>query len=254
LAATAAAGRHGALEASRGALLAAHAACGMAMTSRSREAARMLRAAEGMLRSAIAVLTQPVAEPDAAKRVAGEPAGKPATKPWRKRGTRGSKKWDMDVSNSSGENKLAEGSGTGSKMVDVVLVPRHLPLGGVSGAQANEPDMPQPSSRSQAATEARSSEEHSTAGHADGDTAHVGADAKAAATHGSDASGPEAAGGERSMTAGTEVRQLSAGRARLIALFRGFADGIGNQALSADAVVADLSALVMVVPALMGQG
>eukprot|EP00959_Pyramimonas_sp_CCMP1952_P359960 7537068-Pyramimonas_sp.AAC.1 len=50
-----------ALEASRGALLAVHAAAGLAAASGRRPAARLVRAAEGLLRTAIAQLGAPPA-------------------------------------------------------------------------------------------------------------------------------------------------------------------------------------------------
>ena len=74
-------GRCCAVEASRGALLAAHAACGLA-AGHFREGVRLLRAAEGLLRAAVAALSAPEVAP------APAPAGGSAA-PRRRRRRRG---------------------------------------------------------------------------------------------------------------------------------------------------------------------
>ena len=63
--------QRGAIEAARGALVAIHAAAGLAGTG-CRDAARMLRAAEGLVRTAVATLVAPTPSPSVA-RVAAVP-------------------------------------------------------------------------------------------------------------------------------------------------------------------------------------
>ncbi|CAK0879362.1 unnamed protein product [Prorocentrum cordatum] len=74
------------LEAARGALLAAHAAAGLAGGAEFREAARLLRAAEGLIRSAVAVL----AAPPPPEPAAAPPVARPRRRP-RRRGRGGAR-------------------------------------------------------------------------------------------------------------------------------------------------------------------
>lgn len=87
------------LEAARAALIAVHAAAGLAVAGGHRTAARALRAAEGLTRSAIALLAAPSPEPPACATPAAAPAAGSDAAPRRPRRPRG---------------RRAEGSGEGT--------------------------------------------------------------------------------------------------------------------------------------------
>ncbi|CAK0793889.1 unnamed protein product [Prorocentrum cordatum] len=72
------------LEAARGAVLAVHAAAGLASSAELREVARIVRAAEGLFRTAVALLARPTPPAPAAA-----PSAKPAAAPRRRRRPRG---------------------------------------------------------------------------------------------------------------------------------------------------------------------
>lgn len=88
-----AADRRNALEAARGAVLAVHAAAGLAMGP-STESSRLLRAAEGLVRAAIAALASPPSVPPPAAPAAGSP---PSRRRRRPRGCRGGARADGGV-------------------------------------------------------------------------------------------------------------------------------------------------------------
>ena len=83
-----------AAEAARGALLATHAATGLTVGA-SPQAARLLRAAEGILRSAIAVLASPPA-PAAVQPTVASPAPPRRRRPRARRGNKGNAKDNLD--------------------------------------------------------------------------------------------------------------------------------------------------------------
>ena len=114
----------GALEASRGALMAAHAAGGLA-ASHSREGVRLLRAAEGLLRAAVAVLSSPMAAP------APEPA-KESEAPRRRRRPRGRGKAGAAV---PPVGELGGGGGAAERPMVGLAATSEAPAGEASGGR-----------------------------------------------------------------------------------------------------------------------